>query len=331
MRQTLTSTLKALGLLMLTLAPLAGCESAGDGSEAPTSDATVVNYLAAHGTFLTQTAPDGWPQRMVLTTPLAAGSASTFSFYADTEGSVGLAESCAYQYNRSQPEANWDEEGTQPMWVMFELLDDADPECEAFRYVGFAFGVTGDLNLRFGKDSYDELSGATSDNPRTTWLSPFQASQDARTPRPYHYTEAGGSHVLEPGIASAARDGSLPSAIVADIGLDASDTTKMTFFDHDRPELVAAECGFRVRYTMPDPLSFPGDKLDVWDAYEMVESYEGDCEAFRFVTLNWASEPGRMLFRNGTDGFFELLGLSLDSSFNTARYCRPGATQGCSQ
>ncbi len=315
---------------MIAAAPLMGCD---DSTDAPTEtpETTVVNYLAAHGTFVSDATTAGWPKLMSLTTPLVPGSTSTFSFYDDVDGQQAIAEGCTYQYNRSQPEVTWDEPESRPVWVMFELVTGAPTECDAFRFVGFAFGVTGDLNVRFGTQSYDELSGAVTDVAKDTWSHPFRAVEGARTPRPFHYVEAGGSHVLEPGVVSSARDRSLPSAIVADIGIDASDTTEMTFFDHDRPELITARCGFQVRYTMPDPLSFPGDKLDVWDAYEMVESYEGNCEAFQYVTLSWASEPGRMLFRYGDTGFFELLDLSLDSEFSTARYCRPGSTQGCSQ
>ena len=326
--------LPSRGALVGALLAFAACE---DGGAAP--DPATAQYLVANGTWVLDDSEQSFsdprnPRRMVLETTEAPGSPSTFSFYADVAGAIPIAEGCIYQYNRSQPDSYRFPERKEAVWVMFDLAPDSPAACQPYARVGFAptldTAAAGDtatrLHLRFGTMDYAELVGPTFSDPSSPdlWWAVFRAVRGTRDAPTFPYAVANGERVIDPTSTTSVEDPRNPSRVTLSTPSTPGSESRFVFYANGKPDEIWADCNFQVRYTMPDPSSFPANKTALWDAFEMTSANAGACEAFARVVMFWPDGGPDMHLRYGEVGFEDLLLQSLEPDDAWwARYCEP--------
>lgn len=315
------------------LVAFAACD---EGAAAP--EPATAQYLVANGTWVLDDSEQSFsdarnPRRIVLETTEVPGSPSTFSFYADVAGATPLAEDCTYQYNRSQPDSHRFPERKEAVWVIFDLAPDNAAACEAYARVGFAPTLDGGarLHLRYGTMDYAELVGPTYSDPTSPdlWWSVYRAVSGTRDAPAFPYAVANGERVLDPTSTTSVEDPRNPSRVTLSTPSTPGSESRFVFYANGKPDELWADCNFQVRYTMPDPSSFPANKTALWDAFEMTSANAGACEAFARVVMFWPDGGPDMHLRYGAVGFEDLLLQSLapDDAW-WARYCEPG-NEGC--
>lgn len=319
-------------LAALTAIGLAGCDDSN-----PTLDTAPATYLVAHGTWTLDIEDDSFddtrnPRRLVLETTDDPGSSSRFSFYADLGGEEPIALDCRFQYNRSQPDSYRFPATKEAVWAMFELEGGSPAACAPFQKVAFSPAADGGLHLRYGTVDYADLVGpalSASESP-DRWWSRYRAVTGSRGVPSFPYEVANGERVADPGSETTTSDPRNPSRVVLTTTAAAGTDSRFVFYKHEAPNEIWADCDFQVRYTMPDPSAFPGDKLALWDAFELTATNSGACASFERVVMFWTDEGRVMHLRYGTEPFEGLLSQSLasDGSSWWSRYCEPGRCPG---
>lgn len=317
----------------LLLTAMAGLGlTACDDATSPV-DVAPASYLIAHGTWVIDNDDASFddtrnPRRLVLETTDTPGSSSTFSFFSDLEGQTPIAVGCRYQYNRSQPDSVRFPATKEAVWVMFELEDGNAEPCAAFEKVAFSRALEGGLHLRYGTVEYSVLVGPTLSAPESPdlWWSRYEAVTGERGVPAFPYDIANGERVADPTSETTTTDTRNPSRLTLSTTADAGTDSRFVFYKHNAPDELWADCNFQVRYTMPDPSAFPGDKLALWDAFELTGTNSGACAAFERVVMFWSDDGRVMHLRYGTEPFENLLSQSLgeNSSGWWSRYCEPG-------
>ncbi|MFT7581174.1 MAG: hypothetical protein ACI9MR_002848 [Myxococcota bacterium] len=324
-----------VGTTVFAMCALAGCDTETATTAAPAS----ASYLVANGSWMLDSDEQSYsdprnPKLMVLSTTEEPGSPSLFSFYADPEGTMPIAESCAFQYNRSQTDSVRFPAYKTAIWVVFELESGQQAACDAFQKVGFAPTTSDDgrLHLRFGEIDYDALVGPQFSAPESPelWWSVYRAVDGPRDIPAFPYVVANGEQLMDPASPETQSDIRNPSRVVMMTTADANSESRFIFYEHQFPDQIWADCNFQVRYTMPDPAAFPASKTALWDAYEMTGANVGACQDFANVVMFWPAGGRPMSLRYGTIGFGGLLSISLESETSAASwwasYCPP---QGC--
>lgn len=327
-------------LLPIVLAGLAALATSAcdDGAEALAPAGA--QYLVATGTWLLDDSEQSFsdprnPRRLELTTTEQPDSPSLFSFYADAAGREPLAKGCSYQYNRSQPDSHRFPESKQSVWVIFDLAPGNAPACEAFARVGFAPTLGGDarIHLRYGTMDYAELVGPAFSDPAspTLWWSLYRPVKGTRPAPSFPYAVANGEHLMDATSSATTSDPRNPSRVTLSTPSAPESESRFVFYKHDARDEIWADCNYQVRYTMPDPSIFPGDKMALWDAFEMTRANAGQCAAFARVVMFFPDGGEALYLRYGDVGFESLLSESLVSADTArwARYCPPDATTGC--
>lgn len=316
----------------LTALGLAGCDDSN-----PAMDMAPATYLVAHGTWILDSEDESFddsrnPRRLVLETTDDSGSSSRFSFYADLEGTEPIAVDCRFQYNRSQPDSYRFPASKEAVWAIFELEGGSPAACTPFQKVAFSPAAAGGLHLRYGTVDFADLVGPALSAPESPdlWWSRYEAVTGARGVPSFPYEVANGERIPDPTSETTAADPRNPSRILLTTTADAGTDSRFVFYRHNAPNEIWADCDFQVRYTMPDPSAFPGDKLALWDAFELTGTNSGACASFERVVMFWTDEGRVMHLRYGTEPFEGLLSQSLasDGSDWWSRYCEPGRCSG---
>jgi hypothetical protein len=329
--------LRALGhrLDLAALAALAAITSgfvACDSAEV-TTDSAPATYLIAHGTWVIDETDPSFddarnPRRLVLQTTDEPGTSSRFSFYAAADGRDPIATDCRYQYNRSQPDSHRFPATKEAVWVIFDLEAGSPAACEPFAKVAFAPAQDGGLHLRYGTLDYAEIVGPALSAPESPdlWWSRYRAVRGERGVPAFPYEIANGERVADPTSETTNTDPRNPSRLTLSTPAEAGTESRFVFYKHAAPAEIWADCNFQVRYTMPDPSAFPGDKLALWDAFELTGTNSGVCAAFERVVMFWTDGGRVMHLRYGTEPFEALLSQSLvdNSASWWSRYCEPG-------
>jgi|GEM_PF-4925004 len=322
--------LRSYALIAAVATCAIACDNADDTGQATAANAT---YLVAQGTWLLDESEQSFsdarnPRRLVLATSDTPGSSSAFSFYADLAGREPLAVGCRYQYNRSQPDSYRFPASKEAIWVVFDLEPANAPGCEAYAKVAFLPTLAGDgrLHVRLGALDYGDMVGPRFSDPSSPelWWSIYRPLSGTRDAPRFPYEVANGERVLD-------REGldasfAPPSQVTLTTSAAADSESRFVFNRPTAPFEVWADCNFQVRYTMPDPSAFPGDKLALWDAFEMTGANSGACQDFQRVVLFWTDEGRVLHLRYGAESFGDLLSQSLESGATSgwqARYCDP--------
>ncbi|MCI5082479.1 MAG: hypothetical protein MRY78_12340 [Saprospiraceae bacterium] len=143
----------------------------------------------------------------------------------------------------------------------------------------------------------------------------------------YTYLAMNGEFQMNPNDSLTQNDPRNPSRLVLKTSEEKGTMTRMAFYAHDDMQKKLAECGYQFVGSRPDPFYYPEkSKTSIWDVFEKVEDYEGDCAAYKYViSRSPHGEPIHMHLRYGND-IDELLALSNapeDNAFNPwwSTYC----------
>lgn len=100
----------------------------------------------------------------------------------------------------------------------------------------------------------------------------------------FPYLTMNGEFKMDAKNAETINDKRNPSRIILSTSEEKGTNTEMTFFDHNDREKVVARCAYQYIGSRPDPHYFPNaSKTSIWDIFEKVGNYEGDCEKFKYV------------------------------------------------
>lgn len=129
----------------------------------------------------------------------------------------------------------------------------------------------------------------------------------------FPYLAMNGAFRIDPKDSLTINDKRNPSRIILSTSAEAGTLTKMTFYAHEDKTQKLAECGYQYIGSRPDPFYFPiKSKTSIWDVFEKVADYEGNCSAFRFVISRSPHDnPLHMHFRYGKN-VEKLLNMSKD-------------------
>lgn len=152
---------------------------------------------------------------------------------------------------------------------------------------------------------------------------------------PFTYLSMNGEFHLNPGDSMSQNDPRNPGRLVLETSDEKGTLTKMTFFDHTDLDKQLAECGYQYIGSRPDPHYYPEQsKTSIWDIFEKVEDYSGDCMNYKYViSRSPHGDPIHMHLRYGDD-VESLLNMSNDAEDNQfnpwwATYCDINRTTAC--
>lgn len=93
------------------------------------------------------------------------------------------------------------------------------------------------------------------------------------------------------------------SKLVLNTSAEKGTLTKMAFFSYADASIKLAECGYQYIGSKPDPYYFPSkSKTSIWDVFEKVEDYSGDCSKYKYVISRSPHDnPRHMHLRYGND------------------------------
>ncbi len=151
----------------------------------------------------------------------------------------------------------------------------------------------------------------------------------------FSYLTMKGEFHLNPGDSVSQNDPRNPGRIILETSEEKGTLTRMSFFDHNDLDKKLAECGYQFIGSRPDPHYFPDQsKTSIWDVFEKVEDYEGDCMNYQFVlSRSPHGDPVHMHLRYGDDveKLLEMSNYEVDDQFNPwwATYCDIERTTSC--
>ncbi|MDO4762840.1 MAG: hypothetical protein Q4A00_00435 [Flavobacteriaceae bacterium] len=118
----------------------------------------------------------------------------------------------------------------------------------------------------------------------------------------FTYLTMDGEFIMDPKDPYTVNDSRNPSKIILSTSEEPNSLTKMSFFHHLDERQEIASCGFQYIGSRPDPKYFPESKTSIWDIFEKVEDYSGDCSKFKFVISRSPHDtPRHMHLRYGND------------------------------
>ncbi|MBS9774765.1 MAG: hypothetical protein KGV59_06375 [Tenacibaculum sp.] len=88
--------------------------------------------------------------------------------------------------------------------------------------------------------------------------------------------------------------------------------TEMTFFSHEDINKQLAKCGYQFIGSRPDPHYYPPSKTSIWDVFEKVKDFEGDCSKFKYVISRSPHDNPRHMHLRYGNNVEELLNMSKD-------------------
>lgn len=151
----------------------------------------------------------------------------------------------------------------------------------------------------------------------------------------FSYLTMDGEFHLNPGDSLSQNDPRNPSRLILQTSNEKGTLTRMTFFEHNDLNVKLAECGYQYIGSKPDPHYYPEQsKTSVWDIFEKVEEYSGNCMNYKYViSRSPHGDPVHMHLRYGQD-VEALLAMSNDEEddrFNPwwATYCDINRTTSC--
>lgn len=151
----------------------------------------------------------------------------------------------------------------------------------------------------------------------------------------FRYLAMNGEFRMNPNDSLTENDPRNPSRLVLKTSEDKGSLSRMAFYAHDDMEQKLAECGYQYIGSRPDPHYFPEQsKTSIWDVFQKVEDYDGDCAAFKYVlSRSPHGDPIHMHLRYGDD-VEALLAMSNDEEddqFNPwwSTYCDIDRTTSC--
>lgn len=133
----------------------------------------------------------------------------------------------------------------------------------------------------------------------------------------FSYLKMNGEFVLTPNDSISVNDPRNLSKILLSTSNKAGTLTEMTFFSFSDVSKKLAKCGYQFIGSKPDPYYYPTkSKTSIWDVFEKVKDYEGDCSKFKYVISRSPHDnPIHMHLRYG-DNVEELLNMSKDPKDN---------------
>lgn len=152
----------------------------------------------------------------------------------------------------------------------------------------------------------------------------------------FTYLTMNGEFIMSPGDEKTENDPRNPSRLIMSTSSEAGTLTKIKFYDHKDVNKMLANCGYQFIGSKPDPHYFPSkSKTSIWDIFEKVENYEGDCASYKYVLSRSPHDvPVHMHLRYG-DNVEVLLNMSKDeedkANFNPwwATYCGVNQPNAC--
>ncbi len=165
----------------------------------------------------------------------------------------------------------------------------------------------------------------------------YSSTSAAHDPAPvFSYLRMNGTFEMDPVHAATRSDPRNPSRVKLVTTDKAGTESRFTFYAHNNPNAVLAECGYQYVGSRPDPQHFPkASKMSVWDIFEQTRAYAGRCKDFAVVAARSPhGEPIHMHLRYGANAN-DVLNMSLaredKARFNPwwSVYCAPGRTTTC--
>lgn len=151
----------------------------------------------------------------------------------------------------------------------------------------------------------------------------------------FSFLNMNGEFKMNPNDSMTQNDPRNPSRLTLTTTDEKGSLTQMAFYDHNDMDKVLANCGYQFIGSRPDPHYFPKDsKTSIWDVFEKVEDYVGDCSPYKYViSRSPHGDPIHMHLRYGDD-VEALLNMSNDEEddqFNPwwSTYCDIERTTSC--
>ncbi len=151
----------------------------------------------------------------------------------------------------------------------------------------------------------------------------------------FTYLAMNGEFHLNPGDSLTLNDPRNPSRLQLTTDDEAGSLTTMVFYAHDDMDQKLAECGYQFVGSRPDPHYYPNQsKTSIWDVFEKVEDYSGDCLPYAYViSRSPHGDPIHMHLRYGKDveALLTMSNDEVDENFNPwwATYCDIERTTAC--
>ena len=151
----------------------------------------------------------------------------------------------------------------------------------------------------------------------------------------FTFLNMNGEFKMNPNDSMTQNDPRNPSRLTLTTTDEAGTTTKMIFYDHKDSEKIVASCAYEFIGSKPDPHYYPGDsKTSIWDVFEQVDSYLGDCGPYKYViSRSPHGDPIHMHLRYGNDldALLEMSNAEEDENFNPwwSTYCDIERTTAC--